>query len=430
MNITLSKLLVKNVLDSPFISLNERKLAHNFHIRSSSFSFFAKSAFLINNRQYSTHFDKTSFKNFISTPVKINTQTFSDQIFSSKISPNCDHNIAINTCSFINCTSHDDAGALDITCDSPILIISKSIFTNCHSTGANYGCIHANNTKSTAIYNTCFTKCSAKKQYQIFFINVKSKAAFNVSGMHESGYIAQNELHTNNSFIKICDLVSGTQRISFINSTHNCVGKLASGLAISNPFEVDLKFCNFGFLMNGFALERKGKAEVSEKYKKINAFHSLNPGIGSLYLDIFGSISESVFYNVTYDPFIHGNKSCLAIIEKCVFDQPLIDIKIVDDNGINNRIVQFKECTFAADDITAQPFSQQDNLICYSFNPVIDISFVERARIWVNNNPHIIGFSVCLVLSIIAGIAYWKSKNYLAVKVPIAFANPNVDKHV
>ncbi|EAY23402.1 hypothetical protein TVAG_070650 [Trichomonas vaginalis G3] len=431
MNLSISFIALKKIIDSPLISLNPRSIHQNLILQRCNFRFFAEHACKFNTKQISSEFIHSSFKGFLKTPLVISNLDYLNNSFRNQIIPECKSNIRIESCQFTNCTVESDGSALKINCPDYILKIFQCKFENCHSLNGNSGVISAQQTRSTAICKTCFLKCSAKSKYQIFNIKTESKGAFNISGIHNSGKNSFDELKSTKSYYhKICNFQAGTQRINTINSTHNSVNDYAAGFASDSPFEIDFKFANFGYLEGGFALERTTIAVGKEVYSYINVFHHNAPNKGTFYLHIFGSFSDSLLFNVTINPLIFGQPNSVIIMERCRFDAALINLRILSPNGIANSIVQYKECIFSDNEDKINLFGIENDLVCFNFNLKINLNIFQIISKWVDRNPHIVGFGFCLILSIISVFAYWKSKRLFTTKIPIAFTYTSVDKNV
>ena len=409
MNFSLSSLVLSSYGRSPFFSRVAESSKGSFEFSKLSAKSFFSNFFFGKSFNSNLKFSKSKFSMFLDTPIKLVNEEFLGKNFSQRISPEkCENTFIVKNCYFGNCTTDESGGAIFVSCEKQINVISNSRFLFCFSKNKNCGALSISSSKSTAITGCCFSKCAAIIQFSAFEIKVLGKCAFNLSAISECGGCADRSLTgTEHNFKDLFRITGGIQKIEYVNISRNLVYSGSAGFSAFSPIRGTYTFISIVRNSGGFAFERVKMADDVETISHISIFHHRAPMCGTMHLQIYAKMFNFSVLNVTLDPFIYAEDDSLMIMEDSTFDCSINSIRVKFPRGYTNQFMQNKDCIFDEKFFTIITFNVTSNEQCFAPEKEVKPGFITTAWYFIYTHPHIFGaflivsFFIVIIISII-----------------------------
>ena len=404
MNFSLSSLVLSSYERSPLFSSVVGSSKGSFKFSKLSANSFFSSFFFGKSLNSDLKFSKSKFSMFLDTPIKLVNEEFVGKNLTQRISPQkCENLFLVKNCYFSNCTSDGSGGAILISCEKQINVISNSRFVSCISRNKNCGACKISPSKSAAITGCCFSKCAALIQFSAFEINILGKCAFNLSAISECGARADPSLTgTEHDFKDIFRITGGIQRVGYVNISRNVVNSGSAGFSTFSPIRGTYAFISIVRNTGGFAFERVKMADDVETISHISIFHHRAPSCGTMHLQIYAKMLNFSVLNVTLDPFIYAEEDSLMIMENSVFDCSLNSIRVKFPRGYTNKFMQNKGCIFEKKFFTIITFNVTSNEQCFLPEKEVKAGIITTLWYFIYTHPHL--FGAFLIVSFIIAI--------------------------
>ena len=242
MNFSFTCLHLSNMMNNPFIQFPQFFQSSSFSLRSSqiikSFNNFYQ--YTGNGNHIHTSFGKSSFFNFLMSPISITTLiTTSNEVFSRTFKNSEKDDITIENCQFFNIVSESPGAAIHIESQSNEFTLTRCFFNVCRCKGKG-GAVYALINHMDNTYN-CFNLCKCGKQngndgstmYVYSNIGIDSK------------YISANECprHGDMCWYGMIILCNGKLKTENVNMSNSDV-EFISGLAHFRP-ELDGSYLKY-----------------------------------------------------------------------------------------------------------------------------------------------------------------------------------------
>ena len=240
MNLTISFLQISSLSQSPFLNSNGKNfvdISKSHFNRFSSQLFF--SAFRPNS--FSARFSDSKFTNFISSVVRIDSESHIGLKYTSTYTPDTDTSASFQKCNFQNCQSSECGGAILIDDYAFVINISACVFSGC-SSEKNGGAIYAD-CKSSKLKRTHFLKCNSGLgcSYQAFYISLKGVLEA------DSIQIAKNGDQNSQDSFSTFNIRKGISNSKQFNVTKNVVNSFGACFAttLSKTSQLYVSYSNF-----------------------------------------------------------------------------------------------------------------------------------------------------------------------------------------
>lgn len=339
MNISLSQFRLTSLSQSAFISrsiYSKSSSSRFLSIFANKFSSSFFKSFEINSK---TEFIECKFKNFLATPIHINSDRFTEIKFKKSEIFSSNSTASFKQCIFVNCENTEKKGKGGGMCynnnDGKVLMQNCG-FDNC---SAEQGGAFVIKCKSYTFTYTCINHCFAFDKYSIFklFGNVFKSADAEFSLFEHSTFFENGPMNpVQEKFLcQFNDINTRLENINFSNSRQSSKFGVIKISHKSPAPEVAMMYSNF------FANKGPGLLSVTQPFEKnqnFPIFETCNfvanePGNGPLI-----SINEETrcgfkscvfaYQNPINTGYLLVEKGSIVMMNKCVSDAEINYFKL------------------------------------------------------------------------------------------------------